>query len=38
MEKTYKESDFNVVYLSFGNLEYNKETDISLQFIGILIY
>ena len=33
--KTHKESDYDVAYLPSGNLSYDEETDINLQFIGI---
>jgi predicted nucleotidyltransferase len=33
--KVHKESDFDVAYLPSGNLSYDEETDINLQFIGI---
>lgn len=33
--KIHKESDYDVAYLPSGNLEFDEETDINLQFIGI---
>ena len=36
--KIHKESDYDVAYLPSGNLSYDQEIDINLQFIGIFSY